>query len=156
MRVLVNQLEHASLCSVSLSEARLHQSRIATVSLCVARGDVIEEVLDQVFSVDHACALLDGQLLGIRLTGEDLRIHRRRAGVADEDRSGLAARMKRVVLPPGDQLLNNALSLFGTAKGGSNIAVPYELAGKVRQQRPALIAGQSQFAAVYKVSHGVS
>lgn len=134
--------------AIAPSVTSLGESGIATLSVLEPRGNVVKEVLHEVFAIDQASLDKDAILLKVGLTREGLDRLGRAGTVANEDLSGLSARSKRVVLAQRDQSLDQSLKLLSSSKSGSDVAMANELALKIHQQRASLIARKAKFTSV--------
>jgi len=110
-------------------------------------------VLDEVLTIDQAHALSHESLLKVGLAGKLLHFLRGSAAVADENFSGFTASGEIVGLCRRDQLFDKSLQLLGSAKGRVHVTMANHLSRQVREERPALVARESKFASIYKVSH---
>jgi hypothetical protein len=134
--------------AIAPSVTSLGESGIATLSVLEPRGNIVKEVLHEVFAIDQASLDKDAILFKVGLTRECLDRLGRAGTVAYEDLSGLSARSKRVVLAQRDQSLDQSLKLLSSSKGGSDVAMANELALKIHQQRASLIARKAKFTSV--------
>lgn len=150
---LVYEFKNGGWSRIAAPIAGLDQSSVAAVAILEARAYVVEEVLNQVFAVEQALSGKDLLLFEIGLPGQFLDWLGAAAAVADEHFACLAPCNERVLSRKRDQLLDEALKFLRPTKGRANVPVADELSLQVRQECPALVARQSKFSAVYKVSH---
>jgi hypothetical protein len=150
---LVDKLHDGSLRAIASATAGLRDSRIATGAGCEARGNVVEQVLDEILTVNEAHALSHQSLLEISFAGHGLHFAGGAGAMSNEHLSGLSARGQIILTGGRDQLLGQALEFLGAAESGVDIAVANELARQIVQKRAALVARESKLTSIYKMSH---
>lgn len=139
-RLLVYEFENSRRGRVATSVSGLDQTGVAAISGLEPRADVIEEMLDQVFTIQKTLAGQDLLLFKVGLASELLHRLWAAAAVPDKDATGSAACIQSVFSGKRDQFFNDPLKFLRAAKRGVHIAVANELSLQVRQKRLALIA----------------
>jgi hypothetical protein len=140
----LDELKHAGLRAVAASVAGFDQSGVATVSIFVARANVVKQVLHQVFTGELALGGLDSGLFKLGLACKNLCAHQIAAAVTNQHLSGSSSRFNSIFhFGQGDELFDHALNFLRAAKRGSNVSVSNELPAHVSEQVHPLIARES-------------